>query len=46
MTRARRARSGHDLRQFDDLVQALDAILHRDLKDWMRSNGDPSRSGF
>jgi hypothetical protein len=29
------ARSRHDLRQFDDLVHALDAILHRDLKDWM-----------
>src|SRR6516162_11896452 len=35
MTRGRRARSRHDLRQFDDLVHALDAILHRDLKDWM-----------
>jgi len=35
MTQGRRARSRHDLRQFDDLVHALDAILHRDLKDWM-----------
>src|SRR6516164_5997798 len=35
MTQGRRARSRHDLRQFDDLVHALDAILHRDLIDWM-----------
>ena len=35
-----------DLRQFDDLVHALDAILHRDLKDWMLSNGDPLTLGF
>src|SRR5262249_30994710 len=56
-SRGRRARSRHDLRQFDDLVHALDAILHRDLKDWMlypqscfsastASNDDPLALGF
>ena len=44
MTRGRHARSRHDLRQFDDLVHALDAILHRDLKDWMLYPQSPAFS--
>jgi hypothetical protein len=35
MTRGRRARSHHDLRQFDDLVHALDA---KEAMRWVRQS--------
>jgi hypothetical protein len=35
LTRGARACNRHDLRQLDNLVHALDAVIHRDLKDWM-----------